>query len=92
MNIYLLSVLHFDSWGDELFEERKSKQKRPLVMKKSDEKSFHVRSIFIVISHYHKTTVTKRFQIINRTVIFAVLETDDPDDLLDLSIVLNLET
>ena len=75
-----------------MLEKRKLKQKRPLIMKESDENSFHVCSVFILISHNHETTVTKRFQISNGAVISVMLETDNLDDLLDLGIVLNLET
>ena len=60
-------------------------------MKESDENSFHVGSVFILISHNHETTVTKRFQIRNGAVISAMLKTDNSHDLLDVGIVLNLE-
>ena len=61
-------------------------------MNKIDEKTFDVRPVLILIRHDHETAVAKGFQIGDRAVILAVLETDDPDDVIDLGIVLDLET
>lgn len=60
-------------------------------MNKVDDKTFDMRTILILISHDHKVTITKSFQVFLFGVLLVVLKTKDLDNVVDFSIVKDLD-
>jgi len=56
-------------------------------MDEVDEKSFDVRSILVLISHYHDTAVAQLPHRLGTCVFLLVLQTDDLDNVVDLRIL-----